>query len=277
MSNRRRRRKAKASRPVRKTRSLQKDLNLNFSAASTSSPESVESTHTHTHTHTQLNLFPLHPEEKEDAGANVACFFDTDATSTLNGLVWSNNGNSITNISSTSEEETGASSLLLERSALKGVYKERDLSEEKWVCYEEVTSCSVPKTPEYSFKKAIKKESGGGSLLLKLDYEQIISAWSDKGPLCIDGSQIVPDGLDDDPVFMEAGNVPHLRVPDNGCNVEGADGDVWKLESRQARVMRYREKRQNRLFAKRIRYEVRKLNAEKRPRMKGRFVKRVED
>jgi hypothetical protein len=39
-------------------------------------------------------------------------------------------------------------------------------------------------------------------------------------------------------------------------------------------VSRYREKRRTRLFAKKIRYEVRKLNMEKRPRMKGRFVKR---
>jgi len=44
---------------------------------------------------------------------------------------------------------------------------------------------------------------------------------------------------------------------------------------REARVTRYREKRRTRLFAKKIRYEVRKLNAEKRPRMKGRFVKRT--
>lgn len=44
---------------------------------------------------------------------------------------------------------------------------------------------------------------------------------------------------------------------------------------REARVSRYREKRRTRLFAKKIRYEVRKLNAEKRPRMKGRFVKRT--
>ncbi|EMS51379.1 Zinc finger protein CONSTANS-LIKE 6 [Triticum urartu] len=47
--------------------------------------------------------------------------------------------------------------------------------------------------------------------------------------------------------------------------------DEW----REARVSRYREKRRTRLFAKKIRYEVRKLNAEKRPRMKGRFVKRT--
>jgi len=45
-------------------------------------------------------------------------------------------------------------------------------------------------------------------------------------------------------------------------------------EGREARVLRYREKRRKRLFSKKIRYEVRKKNAEKRPRMKGRFVKR---
>lgn len=52
---------------------------------------------------------------------------------------------------------------------------------------------------------------------------------------------------------------------------EGADDCQG---SREASVMRFKEKRRSRLFSKRIRYEVRKLNAEKRPRMKGRFVKK---
>ncbi|CAH2038705.1 unnamed protein product [Thlaspi arvense] len=43
---------------------------------------------------------------------------------------------------------------------------------------------------------------------------------------------------------------------------------------REASVLRYKEKRQSRLFSKKIRYQVRKLNADKRPRFKGRFVKR---
>ncbi|KAL2224640.1 UNVERIFIED_CONTAM: Zinc finger protein CONSTANS-LIKE 7 [Sesamum indicum] len=43
---------------------------------------------------------------------------------------------------------------------------------------------------------------------------------------------------------------------------------------REASVMRYKEKRQKRLFSKKIRYQVRKINAEKCPRLKGRFVKR---
>lgn len=49
---------------------------------------------------------------------------------------------------------------------------------------------------------------------------------------------------------------------------------ISDVAGREAKVSRYREKRRTRLFSKKIRYEVRKLNAEKRPRMKGRFVKR---
>lgn len=37
---------------------------------------------------------------------------------------------------------------------------------------------------------------------------------------------------------------------------------------RAEKVRRYKEKRRNRLFAKRIRYEVRRVNAVKRPRFK---------
>lgn len=45
---------------------------------------------------------------------------------------------------------------------------------------------------------------------------------------------------------------------------------------REARVLRYREKRKNRRFEKTIRYASRKAYAEMRPRIKGRFAKRSE-
>ncbi|XP_023545435.1 zinc finger protein CONSTANS-LIKE 5-like [Cucurbita pepo subsp. pepo] len=45
---------------------------------------------------------------------------------------------------------------------------------------------------------------------------------------------------------------------------------------REARVLRYREKKKNRKFEKTIRYASRKAYAEIRPRVKGRFVKRSE-
>ncbi|KAI7756567.1 hypothetical protein M8C21_009877 [Ambrosia artemisiifolia] len=45
---------------------------------------------------------------------------------------------------------------------------------------------------------------------------------------------------------------------------------------REARVLRYKEKRKNRKFEKTIRYASRKAYAETRPRIKGRFAKRME-
>lgn len=45
---------------------------------------------------------------------------------------------------------------------------------------------------------------------------------------------------------------------------------------REARVLRYREKRKNRKFEKTIRYASRKAYAETRPRVKGRFAKRTD-
>ncbi|XP_022756304.1 zinc finger protein CONSTANS-LIKE 4-like [Durio zibethinus] len=45
---------------------------------------------------------------------------------------------------------------------------------------------------------------------------------------------------------------------------------------REARVLRYREKKKNRKFEKTIRYASRKAYAEMRPRIKGRFVKRTD-
>jgi hypothetical protein len=58
-------------------------------------------------------------------------------------------------------------------------------------------------------------------------------------------------------------------VPDMG---QGAGDDGQSGGHREAKVLRYKEKRANRLFSKKIRYEVRKLNAERRPRMKVSYI-----
>lgn len=44
---------------------------------------------------------------------------------------------------------------------------------------------------------------------------------------------------------------------------------------REASVLRYKEKRRTRLFSKKIRYEVRKVNADRRPRMKVNMLKTI--
>ncbi|KZV29583.1 zinc finger protein CONSTANS-LIKE 5 [Dorcoceras hygrometricum] len=54
-------------------------------------------------------------------------------------------------------------------------------------------------------------------------------------------------------------------------------GNPVSALDREARVLRYREKRKNRRFQKTIRYASRKAYAETRPRIKGRFAKRTSD
>ncbi|KAI4981748.1 hypothetical protein ZWY2020_022240 [Hordeum vulgare] len=109
------------------------------------------------------------------------------------------------------------------------------------------------------------------SLDLRLNYEAVIESWASSP--WTDGRRPPGQQLDDLLLNDHAG----MWTAGGG----GRQGEAaWPARPRtdgwrEARVSRYREKRRTRLFAKKIRYEVRKLNAEKRPRMKGRFVKRT--
>ncbi|KAL0921572.1 hypothetical protein M5K25_008658 [Dendrobium thyrsiflorum] len=111
-------------------------------------------------------------------------------------------------------------------------------------------------------EKEVRKGMG-----LKLDYDAVKAAW------LLTGS-----------TPWMTGERPRLGADDcwldclgmwGGVGGEFVGGIQALNVGREARVTRYREKRRTRLFSKKIRYEVRKLNAEKRPRMKGRFVKRA--
>jgi hypothetical protein len=94
---------------------------------------------------------------------------------------------------------------------------------------------------------------------LQLNVQEVLTAWSDRGEPWIDCKVRLSS---QDSTSSDVGLVPDVDDSQSG-------GD------RDARVLRYKEKRRTRLFSKKIRYEVRKLNAERRPRMKGRFVKRT--
>ncbi|KAL1531834.1 zinc finger protein CONSTANS-LIKE 16-like [Salvia divinorum] len=105
------------------------------------------------------------------------------------------------------------------------------------------------------------------------DYEGVMSAWDEERSPWTTGErpEVNPnDWLSDYADTCVAVHV-YRDIGMVGVQQAGAGGDG----GREARVSRYREKRRTRLFSKKIRYEVRKLNAEKRPRMKGRFVKRA--
>ncbi|OWM75774.1 zinc finger protein CONSTANS-LIKE 16-like [Punica granatum] len=128
---------------------------------------------------------------------------------------------------------------------------------------------------ENPVKDAAKKRR---KIFLKLDYESVLESWSSQGSPWTSGDR--PDLNSDDYwpdcLGLYGGEVHnhHGELVGGGGGYGGHMG-VGSTAGREAKVSRYREKRRTRLFSKKIRYEVRKLNAEKRPRMKGRFVKRV--
>ncbi|KAL1824937.1 hypothetical protein ACET3Z_011715 [Daucus carota] len=107
-------------------------------------------------------------------------------------------------------------------------------------------------------------------LLLRLNYEGVIVAWDNHG--CPWTSGIRPE-INPNDCWLDMFRDTSSGQVAYGGSVEGVMGG--SDGGREARVSRYREKRRTRLFSKKIRYEVRKLNAEKRPRIKGRFVKRI--
>lgn len=63
---------------------------------------------------------------------------------------------------------------------------------------------------------------------------------------------------------------------DSFCQAASSQATQLSGSEREARVMRYREKRKTRKFEKTIRYASRKAYAEMRPRIKGRFARRAE-
>ncbi|KAA0063912.1 zinc finger protein CONSTANS-LIKE 6 [Cucumis melo var. makuwa] len=108
-------------------------------------------------------------------------------------------------------------------------------------------------------------------LSLRLDCEAVIAAWGNLQSPWTNGQR--PD-FDPDQPWPNSMEVCEVRYGQR-CGEHGLRTAAMGDGGREARVSRYREKRRTRLFSKKIRYEVRKLNAEKRPRMKGRFVKRT--
>lgn len=217
--------------PARKSRTKTRkpkflSLRLELSSENsntTSSTQMIEnhktnSTHQQQQQQHQLNLFPLHPEnqveDKDIHDENVAFLFNSTESggASLNFLGSSSEEDSLSPPTPSltypygSEEANNngdcsnysASRSKLLRTAMR--IKERDPSEEKWVCYsevvekkqkvelEEVSSCTKRTMTTTTTMKT------QGLLSLKLDYQGIMNAWSDKGPLYIEGEspQTVP-------------------------------------------------------------------------------------
>ncbi|KAE9602442.1 hypothetical protein Lal_00049411 [Lupinus albus] len=94
----------------------------------------------------------------------------------------------------------------------------------------------------------VKSDTG---LMLKLNYNDVKNAWSDKGS----------PFADDSSVSVASGNDVTVRL---------SEIDLWwdNGRVREASVLRYKQKRHMRLFSNKIRYQGRKVNADQRPIIK---------
>ncbi|CAI9277126.1 unnamed protein product [Lactuca saligna] len=253
-------------------------------------------------------------QDKLDEEHNMACLFsscdDDGAATTLTGILCSDDEDEEnTNNPSPSSVNYADEEVELVRTAMRRNKTERD-RHEKWVCYSEVVEKKKVirgmSSSSSSSTSCNHNNHHRSKLVLKLDYGKVMDSWVNKGPLYIHKNsdpdtpqpQTVPDLQDDDFFFPSSTSLNGITHDerDNGGNggswtvpemthIENTDigrgddalqavGSSAMIQHREASVQRYKEKRRNRLFAKTIRYEVRKLNAEKRPRIKGRFVKR---
>ncbi|KAL3746119.1 hypothetical protein ACJRO7_015124 [Eucalyptus globulus] len=126
----------------------------------------------------------------------------------------------------------------------------------------------------------LELECGGSTAIRRIDGECLVPVrYPHQSGECFDvdfstsgdlspSSQSVSTSLD-------FGVVPdESPVPPETPRSSGQAAHQLSGPDREARVLRYREKRRNRRFEKTIRYASRKAYAEVRPRIKGRFAKR---
>ncbi|XP_074556775.1 protein CHLOROPLAST IMPORT APPARATUS 2-like isoform X1 [Curcuma longa] len=117
--------------------------------------------------------------------------------------------------------------------------KKKKVAKEK-MCYEKITNRTASTdTPKGKLK---------ASLGLKLNHEEVLKEWSDRSSM-----------------FLES--------PESSANplAKLADLDLLPDASgeRETSVTKCKEKRRSRLFSKKIRYQVQKMNADKQPRKKA--------
>nr|CAB3481974.1 unnamed protein product [Digitaria exilis] len=209
----------------------------------------------------QMEPFPLHNE----AASTLFAALPAPSLSDILGASAGGDGSPSPSASPGGGDSgfLGAEEEDLARRALRG--------RERWVY---CSSASSPTATTSSSSPCSSSAASTGpsarSLLLKLDHKKILAAWADRGSLYISGggadSDAAPE-LELDAVLVE------VEPSEPAAGVSPPPPFSWSAPEaspagRAEKVRRYKEKRRNRLFAKRIRYEVRRVNAVKRPRFK---------
>lgn len=97
-----------------------------------------------------------------------------------------------------------------------------------------------------------------------------------RSPLASVARMNSPKSVGDQSMQYETGVLPHMMSKYAGIYNKNGRIGIYTPEERKAIIRRFHEKRQRRVWSKKIRYNCRKTLADKRKRVKGRFVKKEE-
>nr|ACS94258.1 CONSTANS-like protein [Phalaenopsis hybrid cultivar] len=168
------------------------------------------------------------------------------------------------------EDSAGAASWILPAPAkdtVQGIMKSADCFADVHP-YLDLEYASSVEAGIYQSDSVVPAGAGASSGLIMLDFGKSkpkTHSYTISHSMSSSEVAVVPDG---------GGSA--LADVSNCAGGSGGMGERSAMMDREARVMRYREKRKNRRFEKTIRYASRKAYAETRPRIKGRFAKRTE-
>ncbi|CAM0910823.1 unnamed protein product [Alopecurus aequalis] len=225
------------------------------------------------HEQQQLDPFALHPEAPSTLFAAAPSLNDILGTSCSS---FSGGGGESSSCAPSPDASVGTGRFDggeedLARRALRG--------RERWVYCRSSSSSPSAATAATTSSSCSSAASTGAAFprspLLKLDYDEILAAWAGRGSLYIGAAAgVSAPKQEPESVYVEVEpwrQAAAWLAPDTA-----GTGVAPDTAGRAERVRRYKEKRHARLFSKRIRYEVRRINAVRRPRLKGRFIKENE-
>ncbi|KAF5957657.1 hypothetical protein HYC85_004882 [Camellia sinensis] len=76
-------------------------------------------------------------------------------------------------------------------------------------------------------------------------------------------------------IYTQPGQMPATRQWPSHGSPSANEGKISKVDRREAALMKFRQKRKERCFDKKVRYVNRKRLAERRPRVRGQFVRKM--
>ncbi|CAH8340971.1 unnamed protein product [Eruca vesicaria subsp. sativa] len=192
------------------------------------------------------------------------------------------------------QDESKHQKLSLSNASAFSRYENDKPGEEAVVAVVEASSSGDPKTPSESHEKLLRCDHGsattssnhenvGGSSTIS-GQNQVLQSGTRKQkqkslfPVESNSQKASKEGCqstNEEGTVVTAGGESRSSTREKAKEEEEEEEEGERRSEREAALMKFRMKRKDRCFGKKVRYESRKKLAEQRPRVKGQFVRAV--